>query len=187
MSLLWLIGLAGVCIGLVVLQAFNRLAALDSRCDRAFADIDVQLKHRHNLLPNLLESVRAFANQEMAILDKVTAARAAALGAKTPQAQMVAESDLSTGVAQLLTVVESYPQLQSSLHFIGLRQEIADTENKISASRRFFNTAVNEYNATLKQFPANFVAGLFGGHQKRSFFDIGVERVLLDDAPVLKF
>ena len=112
MNFLWLTGLALICGGALIWQAFNRLAALDSRCcDRAFADIDVQLKHRHGLLPNLLETVQAFANQELTILDKVTASRAAALGAKTPQAQMVAELDLSTGLAQLLTAVESHPDI----------------------------------------------------------------------------
>lgn len=111
MNFLWLTGLALICGGALIWQAFNRLAALDSRCDRAFADIDVQLKHRHGLLPNLLETVQAFANQELTILDKVTASRAAALGAKTPQAQMVAELDLSTGLAQLLTAVEILPAI----------------------------------------------------------------------------
>jgi len=187
MNFLWFIWLAVAGAGLVVWQAFNRLAALDSRCDRAFADIDVQLKHRHGLLPNLLETVRAFAQQERDIFDKVTAARGAALRARTPEQQMVAEADLSTRLAQLLTVVETNPQLQSSTHFQQLRMEIADAEHKIAASRRFFNAAVDEYNATLGQFPANVVASLAGNHRKRAFFDIGVERVLLDDAPVLKF
>ena len=106
MNYLWLIGLGWVCAGVAIWFAYNRLAALDSRCDRAFADIDVQLKHRHGLLPNLVETVRGFAKQELEILDKVTAARGSALNARTPQAQMVAEADLSTGIAQLLTVVE---------------------------------------------------------------------------------
>ncbi|MCW2318391.1 LemA family protein [Rhodoblastus acidophilus] len=171
----------------MIWHAFNRLGALDSRCDRAFADIDVQLKHRHNLLPNLLETVRAFANQELEILGKVTAARGAALGAQTPEQVMAAEADLSVGLARLMAVVESYPQLQSSAHFQQLRMEISDAENKIAASRRFFNASVDEYNATLRQFPANFVANLARHHRRRTFFDIGVERVLLDEAPVLKF
>jgi LemA protein len=183
----WLPLLAFIGGGFVVWRAYNRLAALDSRCDRAFADIDVQLKARHNLLPNLLETVRGFANQEKDILSKVTAARANALGARTPEQQMAAEADLSVRLAQMLTVVESYPELQSSAHFQSLRMEIADSENKIAASRRFFNASVDEYNATLGQFPGNFVSTLAGSHQKRAFFDIGVERVLLDEAPVLKF
>jgi len=183
----WLPLIAFICGAFIVWRAFNRLAALDSRCDRAFADIDVQLKARHNLLPNLLETVRGFAAQEKDILTKVTSARAQALGARTAEQQMAAESDLSMRLAQLMTVVEAYPELQSSSHFQQLRMEIADSENKIAASRRFFNASVDEYNATLGQFPGNFVATLAGNHQKRAFFDIGVERVLLDEAPVLKF
>jgi LemA protein len=165
----------------------NRLAALDSRCDRAVADIDVQLKHRHGLLPNLLESVRAFAAHELAAIEMVTRARSEALGAGTAEARMRAETALSAQVAQLVSVAEAYPELRTSLHFLAMRDEIAGTENKIAASRRYLNAAVGEYNATLGQFPANLLARLSNGYRRRPFYDIGIERALLDDAPALKF
>lgn len=184
MNAYWLIALA-VCGTLWFIN--NRLAALDSRCDRALADIDVQLKHRHGLLPNLLESVRAFAAHERAALEMVTRARSEALGALGGEAQMRAEAVLSAQVAQLLSLTEAYPELQASQHFQTLREEIAAAENKIAASRRYLNAAVDEYNATLRQFPANVMTKLIPRYRPRSFYDIGVERALLDDAPALKF
>jgi LemA protein len=165
----------------------NRLAALDSRCDRAVADIDVQLKHRHGLLPNLLESVRAFATHELAAIEMVTRARSEALGASSGEARMRAEAVLSAQVAQLVGVAEAYPELRASVHFQGLRDEVAGAENKIAASRRYLNAAVDEYNATLRQFPASLLARVFNNYRRRSFYDIGIERALLDDAPALKF
>ena len=165
----------------------NRLAALDSRCERAMADIDVQLKQRHEMLPNLLSTVRAFAAHERDALDMVTRARAGAMSAARGDAQLRAEATLTTQLSQLMTIVESYPELQASQHFQALRMEIAGAENKIAASRRYLNATVDEYNATLRQFPANVLSKLLPRHHPRSFYDIGVERVLLDEAPSLKF
>jgi LemA protein len=172
-------------IAMLTWQAYNRVIALDSRCEQAAADIDVQIKHRHGLLPNLLEMVRGFTQHERDAIENVTKARAAAVGAASPQARLLAETTLGVGMQQLLTIAESYPELQASSHFRELRIEIADTENKLSAARRYLNAAVNEYNATLRQFPANLLARPLR-LARRSFYDIGVERVLLDDAPVLK-
>jgi LemA protein len=185
MGVYWLLALAAL--GGLLWFAANRLAALDSRCDRAAADIDVQLKHRHGLLPNLLESVKAFAAHEKTAIDMVTRARAAALGASGVEARMRAEEALSTQVSQLLNVTEAYPQLQASHHFQALRDEIAGAENKIAASRRYLNASVDEYNATLRQFPVNLMNKMFSSYRPRSFYDIGVERALLDEPPALKF
>lgn len=186
MDVLWIGGALVASIAGGVWFSHNRLVALDTRCENALADIDVQLKHRHSLLPNLFEVTKCFAAHEREVLDSVVAARATALRATSSEAQMQAEDSLSRGIAQLMTVAEKYPDLQASSHFHELRRELADTENKISAARRFLNAAVNEYNMTLRQFPANFVAGITN-LKKRAFYDIGIERVLVDDAPVFKY
>lgn len=159
---------------------YNRLQALDQRCDTAFADIDVQIKHRHNLIPQIVQTVKAFAGQEKGILDGVVAARGQALAARTQEEQFAAELSLGRQLTHLLTVVENYPQLQSSAHFSELRREISDVENKIAAARRFLNLAVDEYNATLRQFPGNVLARAFGMGRRRGY-DLGVERILIDD------
>ncbi|HKG81696.1 MAG TPA: LemA family protein [Beijerinckiaceae bacterium] len=185
MELLWIVGLAAAGIGGGTWYSHNRLVALDSRCERALADIDVQLKHRHSLLPNLFETVKAFTAHERGTIEAVVTARAAALRATSPEAQLQAEAALGHGIAQLFTIAENYPELQASEHFRDLRRELADTENKLAATRRFLNAAVNEYNSTLRQFPANVIAGAARLH-KRAFYDIGIERVLIDDAPVFK-
>ncbi|MBL8587967.1 MAG: LemA family protein [Methylobacteriaceae bacterium] len=173
------LGTAAVAIGAGVLT-YNRLQALDQRCDTAFADIDVQLKHRHNLIPQIVQTVKSFAGQEKGILDGVVAARGKALAARSQEEQLAAEWSLGRQLTQLMSVVESYPQLQSSAHFTELRREISDVENKIAAARRFLNLAVDEYNATLRQFPGNMLARAFGMSRRRGY-DLGVERVLIDD------
>jgi LemA protein len=178
--------LAAVAAVLTAVSLHNRLAVLAQRCEQAFADVDVQLRARHELIPNLVETVRGFATHERATLDSVMSARKAALAAATPTAQMQAEMALGNNLRQLIAVAESYPDLQGSRHFTELRNEIADAENKIAASRRFMNMATAEYNASLGQFPTNLIARN-SGHAKRRFFDLGVERVFVEDAPVVKF
>lgn len=173
------LGAAAVVIGGGVM-VYNRLVALDTRCDTAFADIDVQLKHRHNLIPQLVQTVKSFAGQEKSILDGVVAARGKALSARSQDEQLAAEWSLGRAITQFMSVVESYPELQSSQHFNELRREISDVENKISAARRFLNLAVDEYNATLRQFPGNVIARSFGMARRRGF-DLGIERMLIDE------
>jgi LemA protein len=184
-NMFWILAAGCGVIGAFCWMTYNRLMSLDSRCEQAMADIDVQLKQRHALLPNLLETVRAFTAHERDAIEMVATARAAAIRATTPQAQLLAETALGEGVRQLLTIAENYPDLKASQHFRELRVEIADVENKLAAARRYLNATVNEYNATLRQFPANLLAGQFR-LSRRPFYDIGVERVLLDDAPALK-
>lgn len=166
-------------------MSYNRLMALDARCEQAMADIDVQLKQRHAVLPNLVETVRAFTSHERDAIEVVAKARNAAMAAATPQAQLLAETTLGEGIRQLITIAENYPELKASQHFRELRIEISDIENKLAAARRYLNAAVSEFNATLRQFPANLLAARFR-LCPRAFYDIGVERVLLDDAPVFK-
>ena len=136
----------------------NRLVALDQRCDTAFGDIDAHLKHRHNLIPPLVEAVRGFTKHENDLLLGVTQARAAALQAVTPEMQLSAEKNLTQNIVALIGMAERYPELKASTHFADLRRELVDAENRITASRRFYNLAVEEYATTLRQFPGSLSA-----------------------------
>ncbi len=166
--------------------SYNRLIALGRRCDQAFADIDVQLRHRHDLIPNLVETVKGFAAHEKETLGTIMQARAAAMRAVSPEAQMTAEAALSSGLGQLFSVVEQNPELKGSQHFMDLRREIADTEHKIAAARRFLNLAVTEYNTSIAQFPANTFSARMGLLPRRTF-DLGLERVFVEEAPAVRF
>ena len=167
-------------------RTHNRLVALDQRCETAFGDIDVHLKHRHNLIPPLVETVRGFARHENDILLGVTAARAAALQAATPEMQLSAEKNLTQNINALIGMAERYPELKASTHFADLRRELVDAENRITASRRFYNLAVEEYGTTLRQFPGSTVGRLFKMNV-RMRFDLGIERVLIDEPLAFKF
>jgi LemA protein len=172
--------------GAVAWWTYNRLMALDERCNTAFADVDVQLKHRHNLIPNLVETVRGFVGHEHSVLTEVTKARASALRASGPEMRLEAETQVGQSLNSLLTVVESYPDLQASSHFRDLRMELADAENRITAARRYYNLAVDEFNATLRQVPGNLIGGL-ARLGRRKAFDIGIERVLIDEPVAIRF
>ena len=182
-----LIVLAGLAVFLllVAFAAHNRLIALDQRCETAFADIDIHLKHRQNLIPNLVETVRGFARHEHDILLGVTKARAEALAAGTPDLRLKAERDLTQSLTSLIGVAERYPELLASSHYRALRDEIIEAENRITAARRFYNLAVGEYGATLRQFPGSLVARCckLG---PRTPFDLGSERALLDGPYAIK-
>ncbi len=171
---------------LYFVMANNRLVALRRRCDQAFADIDVQMKQRHDLVPNLVATVKGYTAHERASLDAVVQARMAALKAASPAEQLQAETRLGRQLGQVLALAESYPDLKASAHFAALRDEIGDIENKIAAARRFLNLAVAEYNTSLEQFPGNVVGPMFGA-STRAGFDLGVERVFIEEAPVVKF
>jgi len=164
----------------------NRLVALDARCDTAFADIDVHLKHRHNLIPGLVETVRGYASHEKDILVGITAARAEALAAATPDMKLKAEKNLSQSITALISASDRFPEIKASSHFQQLRQELTDSENRITASRRFHNLAVEEYNAALRQFPGSYIANLKRLSTRRPF-DLGIERVVLDEPVAIKF
>ena len=167
-------------------RTHNRLVALDQRCDTAFADIDAHLKHRHNLIPPLVETVRAFTKHENDVLLGVTKARAAALQATTPEMQLNAEKNLTQNINALIGMAERYPELKASTHFSDLRRELVDAENRITASRRFYNLAVQEYVTTLRQFPDSTI-GRLSKMNLRMPFDLGIERVLIDEPLALKF
>lgn len=164
----------------------NRLVALDQRCETAFGDIDVHLKHRHNLITPLVETVRGFVKHESEILLGVTKARAEALQAATPELRLSAEKNLTQNINALIGMAEGYPDLKASTHFAELRRELADAENRITASRRFYNLAVEEYATTLRQFPGSYIGRVFRMGARKPF-DLGIERVLLDEPLAVKF
>ena len=173
---------------LIVLAIFiyNGLITLRQRVNQAYADIDVQLKQRHDLIPNLVETVKGYAAHERGTLDAVVQARNAAVAAQTPGQVAAAETQLTGALRGLLALGEAYPDLKASANFQQLQGELADIENKIAAARRFFNNAVQEYNTGIQQFPAALFAGMFGFGQ-RQFFDVGEERAQLEQAPSVKF
>jgi LemA protein len=168
-----------------VIATGNRLASLDARCKTAYADIDVHLKRRYDLIPNLAECVRGFAAHEANILHDVTEARKVSLQT-APEAREQVEAALGRKVGSVLSLAEKYPDMAASPHFRELRQELLATEERITASRRFFNLAVGEYNATLAQFPANVVASRRRLAERRPF-DLGVERMVLDEPAAIRF
>ncbi len=158
--ILFLIVLALIAIYLVF--AYNRLVALRQAWKQAFADIDVQLKQRHDLVPNLVETVKGYAAHESGVFTKVTEARAAAMRATGVGEKAAAEGALTSAIGNLLAVAENYPQLKASDNFRQLQSELADLENKIAAARRFLNNSVAEYNAAIQKFPAMLFAASFG-------------------------
>jgi LemA protein len=182
-------------IGLIVLfvlwiiMIYNGLVALRQRVNQAFSDIDVQTKQRHDLIPNLVETVKGYAAHERGTLEAVVQARNAAVTAQAGgvAAQAAAENVLSGALRQLFALSEAYPDLKANQNFQQLQTELSDIENKIAAARRFFNNAVQEYNTGIQQFPAVLMAGALGFTQKE-FFDVGVdERKVLEQAPQVKF
>ena len=180
----------GVIVVLVlwVITIYNGLIAMRQRVSQAFADVDVQLKQRHDLIPNLVETVKGYAAHERGTLEAVIRARNTAVAAQGqgPAAQGAAENMLSGALRQLFALSESYPDLKANANFQQLQAELTDIENKIAASRRFFNNSVSEYNTGIQQFPAALFAGMFG-FTARTFFDLGDERKTVEQAPQVKF
>jgi LemA protein len=181
----------GVIVVLVLwlIVIYNGLVAMRQRVSQAYADIDVQMKQRHDLIPNLVETVKGYAGHERGTLEAVVQARNAAIAAQSGgvPAQAAAENMLSGALRQLFALSEAYPDLKASANFQQLQAELSDIENKLAAARRFFNNAVQEYNTGIQQFPAVLLAGSLGFTPKE-FFDVGVdERKVLDQAPQVKF
>ncbi|WP_439373756.1 LemA family protein [Bradyrhizobium sp. PMVTL-01] len=186
MSTGWIV--LGVIVVLVFLafSAYNRLVALSQRVGQAFADIDVQLKQRHDLVPNLVETVKGYASHERGTLDDVIKARNSAMSAQGPAQVSAAETQLSGALGRLIALSEAYPDLKANANFQQLASELSDLENKIAASRRFFNNAVQEYNTGIQQMPAALFAGMFG-FTRKDFFDLGASRTEVEVAPQVKF
>ena len=160
--------------GLIVIWliwTFNRLVVRRNRTEEAWADVDVQIRRRYNLIPNLVETVKSYAKHESVVLTKVTEARAQAMGAKSLAEHGVAETVLSSALQGLFAVVENYPDLKASQNFLQLQNELVDAEDKIQAARRFYNSNIMEYNNLLQTFPSNLIAKSFS-FEKGKFFEI---------------
>jgi len=158
---IWIIiGIVAVFI-FYLIAIFNSLVSLKTRTEEAWSDIDVQLKRRYDLIPNLVNSVKGYAKHEKELFEKVTEARSAAISAKGVKEQQKAENALSGALKSIFAVAESYPDLKASENFLRLQEELSDTENKIEASRRFYNANVRDYNIKIKTFPSNLIANSF--------------------------
>lgn len=182
-----------IVIGIIVLLAFwiaslyNGLVRLRNRRQNAFADIDVQLRQRHDLVPQLVETVKGYASHERDLLLKVTEARTAAMSAKTIDDKIVAEQGLTAALQGLRVQVEAYPDLKANQNFLQLQEELSDIENKLAAARRFFNGATTEYNNAVESFPGNLVARNFG-FRRELFFDLGDDtRRRMEEPPKISF
>ena len=175
-----------VVVALWVIAIYNGLVSMRQRVNQAFADIDVQLRQRHDLIPNLVETVKGYAAHERGTLDEVVKARNTAVAAQGTAQQAAAENALSGALRQLFALAEAYPDLKASANFQQLQAELTDLENKIAASRRFFNNAVQEYNTGIQKFPAALFAAALGFAPKE-FFDLGDERKTVGEAPQVKF
>jgi LemA protein len=186
MSSTWIILGVIVVVVLWVIMTYNGLVAMAQRVNQSFADIDVQLKQRSDLIPNLVETVKGYAAHERGTLEAVVQARNAALAAPTTDAKIAAENQLSGALRQLFALSEAYPDLKANSNFQQLQAELTDIENKLAAARRFFNNTVSEYNTGIQRFPAALFAGTFGFSPK-PFFDLGEERKTLEAAPQVKF
>lgn len=151
--------------------AYNRFVTLINRTKEAWSDIDVQLKRRYDLIPNLVETVKGYATHEREAFENVTKARAQSMQAGTPGAKAQAENMLSGALKSLFAVAEAYPDLKANQNFLGLQTELSDTENKIQAARRFYNGNVRDLNTSIETFPSNFIANMFK-FEPREFFEL---------------
>lgn len=156
-------------VGLFVAWAYNRFVALTNRTEEAWSDIDVQLKRRYDLIPNLVETVKGYVAHEAGTLQKVTEARTKAMGAQTVAEHAAAENMLTDALKSLFAVSEAYPDLKANSNFVELQRELSDTENKIQAARRFYNSVVIELQNALESFPTNMIGSMFG-FKTREFF-----------------
>jgi LemA protein len=181
-----------VILGIIVLfvlwaiSLYNRLVKLRNNREQAFADVDVQLKQRHDLIPQLVETVRGYMQHERSVLTEITEARANAMKASTINEKIQAETRLSTALDGLRISVEAYPDLKASQNFLDLQNEISDIENKIAAARRFFNSATKELNVATEIFPSNIVATLFN-FRREPMFELGDQRAVVEQPPQIKF
>ncbi len=171
---------------LMAVSLYNRLVKLRNNREQAFADIDVQLRQRHDLIPQLVEAVKGYMVHERGVLTEITEARANAMKASTINEKITAETRLSTALEGLKVSVEAYPDLKASQNFLDLQNEISDIENKIAAARRFFNSATKELNVATEVFPSNIIATLFN-FRREPMFDLGEKRATIEEPPQIKF
>lgn len=166
---------------------YNNLVKLRNNRENAFANIDVQLKQRHDLIPQLVATVKGYAEHEKEVLQRVTEARTAAMGAGTINEKVQAENMLSSALAGLKISLEAYPDLKANQNFLQLQNEISDIENKLASVRRFFNSATRELNNAVETFPSNLFAKMFGFNKEPMFEILQEQRAVMDKAPEIKF
>ncbi|HAJ44485.1 MAG: LemA family protein [Parcubacteria group bacterium GW2011_GWC1_43_61] len=154
-----------------IVFAYNRFVVFNTRIKEAWSDIDVQLKRRYDLIPNLIETVKGYMTHESQVFEKVTEARTRAMGVTSAKEKAEQENILSGTLKTLFAVSENYPELKANVNFLELQRELADTENKIQAARRFFNSNVRDFNILVDSFPANLIAGVFN-YKKQEFFEL---------------
>jgi LemA protein len=175
-----------VLVVLMVVSLYNRLVKLRNNREQAFADIDVQLKQRHDLIPQLVDSVKGYMGHERGVLTDITEARTNAMKATTINDKIAAENKLSAALEGLKVSVEAYPDLKASQNFMDLQNEISDVENKIAAARRFFNSATKELNVATEMFPSNLIATLFN-FKREPMFELGDQRAAAEQPPKIQF
>lgn len=180
-----LIGIVAV-LAIFVIASFNGFVGKVNRTKEAWADIDVQLKRRYDLIPNLVETVKGYATHESAAFENVTKARAAAMGATGTEAKAEAENVLSGTLKTLFAVSEAYPDLKANQNFLQLQKELGDTEDKIQAARRFYNSNVQDLNTSVQSFPGNVVAGMFNFKQME-LFQLGAGEEAAREPVAVKF
>jgi LemA protein len=170
--MLWIIIAVVVVIVIALVAMYNGLVRLNIRANEAWSDITVQLKRRADLIPNLVNTVKGYATHEKSVFEDVTAARAATLNAQSPAEAAKAEGDFQQTMKSLFAVAEAYPDLKASQNFQELQAELTDTEDKIQASRRFYNGVVRDFNTKRKVFPTNIFAGVLGFNKDKEFFEV---------------
>lgn len=188
MDLFLILGIILTVVGLFLVTLYNALVKLRVRVDEAWSDITVQLKRRADLIPNLIETVKGYAAHEREVFEKVTAARAATVSPDSlahPAQAAANENMLSGALKSLFAVAEAYPDLQASTNFLELQRELTDTEDKVMASRRFYNGGVRELNTKIQQFPNNLFAKSFG-FIDREFFEVA-DRAAIEEPPTVQF
>jgi LemA protein len=168
------------------ISIYNNLVRLRNNRENAFADIDVQLRQRHDLIPQLVDTVKGYAAHEKETLDRVISARNGAMAAQGIDQKIAAENMLTSALAGLKVTLEAYPDLKANQNFLQLQEEISDVENKLASVRRFFNSATRELNNAIQVFPSNILAGMFGFH-KEPMFDLGDRRPEMEEAPKINF
>lgn len=164
------LALVGLLVGMPAIGSFNDLTTKRNAIEGAWADVDVALQRRADLIPNLVETVKGYAAQEQEVFTSIANARAALSGARTPAEKLAANGQLDSALSRLLVVVEAYPQLKSNENFVRLQDELAGTENRIAQERRKYNDTVQNYNTARDLFPANIVAGIFGFARNDAYF-----------------
>jgi LemA protein len=171
-----------------VIGMYNSLVQLRVRADSSWSDIDVQLKRRHDLIPNLVETVKGYATHEKGTFENIAKFRSQAMQATSPADKAVAENQLTGALKSLFAVAENYPDLKASQNFLDLQAQLTDTEDKIQASRRFYNGVVRDFNTKRKVFPTSIFAGMLGFKQDKEFYEVDEsQQAALQQAPEVKF